>query len=109
MVQLFVFNGTLYFESNDEQKAYCQYLALCHKPRTKTEEEAFEKRWIDVDGFVSDLEYRCHLKIDQALFIPNPLTFVKEIIENRNNSHTPMTSHVASIILNSTKIFTMIK
>ena len=32
-----------YFESVEEQTAYCQCLALCLKPRTTIEENAFEK------------------------------------------------------------------
>ena len=35
LVQLFVFNGTLYFETINEQTAYCQHFALCPKLRTK--------------------------------------------------------------------------
>ena len=34
LVQLFVFNGTLYLKTNKEQTAYCQCLGLCPKERT---------------------------------------------------------------------------
>ncbi|CAF1324840.1 unnamed protein product [Adineta steineri] len=104
LVQLFIFNGTLYFETEDEQKAYCECLGLCSKPRAKKEEEAFEKGWIAIDGFVSDLQHRLYLQIIQARFKSNPLTFVKNLIENRNNLHAPITSHVGSIIFNSQKL-----
>jgi hypothetical protein len=104
LVQFFVFDGTLYFENIDEQTAYCEYLGLCPKPRTKTEEEAFEKDWIADDGFVRSLEHRRHLQIHRARFHSNPLTFVKQLIENRSNSHAPITSHVGSIILDSKKL-----
>ncbi|CAF3750887.1 unnamed protein product, partial [Rotaria sordida] len=104
LVQLFIFNGTLYFETVDEQTAYCQCLSLCPKPRTVKEEEAFKNGWIDVDGFVSNSEHRQYLKMYKVRFHCNLLTFVKQIIENRNNSHASISSHVGSIILNSLKL-----
>jgi hypothetical protein len=104
LVQLFVFNGTLYFETVDEQRVYCQCLGLCPKPRTTEQEEAFEKGWIAIDGFVSKPEHRLHLQIHQARFNSNPLIFVKQLIECRNNSHASITSHVGSIIFNSQKL-----
>ncbi|CAF5158696.1 unnamed protein product [Rotaria sp. Silwood1] len=105
LVQLFIFNGTLYFETVDEQIAYCQCLSLCPKPRTMEEEEEFKNGWmIAVDGFVSNPEHRHCLKTHQVRFHCNLLTFVKNIIENRYNSHAPMTSYVGSIILNTFKL-----
>jgi hypothetical protein len=104
LVQLFIFNGTLYFETSDEQTAYCHCLGLCPGPRTMIEEKCFEKGWISVDGFVSNSIHRSHLQIYHAQFNSNPLTFVRQLIENRNNSHAPITSHVGSIILNSLKL-----
>jgi hypothetical protein len=104
LVQLFVFNGTLYFENNDEQTAYCQCLALCPKPRTELEEKAFEEGWIAADGFVRSQEHRHLLKIDLARFNRNPLAFVKQVIENRTNVHASLSSHIGSIILNSFKL-----
>ena len=104
LVQLFIFNGTLYFQNTDEQTAYCQCLGLCPKPRTAKEEKAFEDGWIDVDGFVGNLGHRRDLRIDKACFKSNPLTFVKQLIENRNNVHATITSHVGSIILNAQKL-----
>jgi hypothetical protein len=104
LVQLFVFNGTLYFETIDEQTAYCQCLGLCPKPRTTKEDDAFEKGWIAVDGFVSSTEHRHHLELNHVRFSSNPLKFVKQLIENRNNVHASITSHVGSIILSSSKL-----
>jgi hypothetical protein len=42
LAELFVFNGTVYFETVEEQTAYCQCLALNLKPRTSIEENDFE-------------------------------------------------------------------
>ncbi|CAF4711477.1 unnamed protein product, partial [Rotaria sp. Silwood2] len=103
LVQLFIFNGTLYFETVDEQTVYCQCLSLCPKPRMKEEEEAFEKGWIAVDGFVSNAKHRHHLKMYKVRFLNNLLPCVKQIIENRSNLHAPILSHTGSIILNSLK------
>jgi hypothetical protein len=104
LAQLFVFNGTLYFENVNEQTAYCQSLALCPKPYTENEKTAFEQGWIADDGFVGRLEHRRHLKIIKARFQSNPLMFVRQLVENRNNSHAPLTSHVGSIIFDARKL-----
>ncbi|CAF2057649.1 unnamed protein product [Rotaria magnacalcarata] len=104
LAQLFVFNGTLYFENVEEQRAYCQLLSLCPKPRTEEEEEAFEKGWIDMNGFVSNPKHRRQLQMNQGQFNANPIRFVKQLIENRNKSHASILSYVGSIILNSRKL-----
>jgi hypothetical protein len=104
IVQLFIFNGTLYFKNIKEQTAYCHCLGLCPKPRTTTEKKFFEKGWIAVDGFVKDPKHRLLLEIYQSQFDSNPLKFVKQLIEYRNNSSAPIKSHVGSIIFNSLKL-----
>jgi hypothetical protein len=104
LVELFIFNGTLYFENNHEQNAYCKCLGVCPKPRTAIEEQAFEKRWIATDGFVREPNYRRRLKVDECRFKSSPLLLVKRITENRNNSYASVTSHVGSIIFNSLKL-----
>ncbi|CAF0948665.1 unnamed protein product, partial [Didymodactylos carnosus] len=90
LAELFIFNGTLYFETVHEQKAYCEFLGICPKPRTSIEEDAFEKGWVAVDGFVTKPKHRCHLHIAQCRFTSSPLKFVKQLVENRNNSHAPL-------------------
>ncbi|UJR12234.1 hypothetical protein I4U23_016411 [Adineta vaga] len=77
LAPLFVFNGTLYFEKSNEQRAYCQCLSLCPRRRTKEEEKAFRKGWIAIDGFVSNKMHRVHLHLQDAQFISNPLTFAQ--------------------------------
>ncbi|CAF1598266.1 unnamed protein product [Adineta ricciae] len=104
LVQLFIFNGTLYFETVEEQTAFCQCLSLCPNPRTEAEKDAFEKEWIAADGFVANPEHRLSLQLHQSRFHSNPLGFIKQLIENRNNSYASIRSHVGSIILNSTKL-----
>ena len=105
LVQLFIFNGTLYFETVEEQSAYCNCLALCPRLRTMDEENAFENGWIATDGFVQELKYRIHLTIDPARFSVNPLPFIKQLLRNRNNTNAFSTSHVGSIIFNCLKSF----
>ncbi|CAF4142234.1 unnamed protein product, partial [Rotaria sp. Silwood1] len=39
--------------------------------------------------------------MNQTRFTLNPLTFIKQLIENRNDFQAPISSHVGSIILNS--------
>jgi hypothetical protein len=103
LAQLFVFNGTIYFQTVEEQTAFCQCLALCLKPRTAIEENAFENGWIAVDGFVQDSDLRCQLQIDRSRFNSNPLAFVKELVKNRNNTYASVTTHIGTIIFNSLK------
>jgi hypothetical protein len=103
LVELFVFNGTLYFESSEEQMAYCRNIGVCPKPRTKSEEAAFEKGWIAIDGFVEKSDHRNLLQLQQCRFRSNPLAFIRKLVENRNNTHAPLTSHVGSIIINAFK------
>ncbi|CAF4781182.1 unnamed protein product, partial [Rotaria sp. Silwood2] len=93
LVKLLIFNGTLYFETVDEQEAYCQCLGVCPKPRTKIENDAFESGWILVDGFIPQEEHRLLLQKHGCRFTANPLRFIQKLIENRNASHAPRTSH----------------
>ncbi|CAF3980773.1 unnamed protein product, partial [Didymodactylos carnosus] len=104
LVELFVFNGTLYFETIHEQTAYCQCLGVCPKPRTEAEEDAFEKGWIAADGYLEKSEHRRLLQLHRCRFSSNPLAFIRKLVENRNNANAPLTSHVGSIILNALKL-----
>ncbi|CAF1113406.1 unnamed protein product [Adineta ricciae] len=103
LASLFVFNGTHYFGSNEEQQAYCQCLGLCLMPRTKAEDEAFEKGWIAIDGFVSHPTHRTLLHLNAVQFTSNPLAFIKQLLETRNNSYIPIISHVGGIIFDTRK------
>ncbi|CAF1315107.1 unnamed protein product [Rotaria sordida] len=104
LAQLFVFNGTLYFNTDEEQTAYCQCLGLCPKPRIKLEDDAFDNGWIALDGYVEIPGHRQQLQLHHCRFPSNPLVFVKKLLENRNSSHAPLTSHVGSIIFNAVKL-----
>ena len=103
LVELFLFNGTTYFETEEEQTAYCQCLGVCPKPRNIIEEVAFKNRWIGVDGFVEKRQHRVLLAMDQCRFHSNPLLFIRKLVENRNNAHPPLRSHVGGILLNAVK------
>ena len=103
LVELFLFNGTLYFETEEEQAAYCQYIGVCPKPRSAVEEKAFEDGWIAMDGFVENREHRRLLQLQRCSFQSNPLLFIGKLVENRNNMHAPVRSHVGSIIMEATK------
>ncbi|CAF0959459.1 unnamed protein product [Adineta steineri] len=104
LVQLFLFNGTLYFDNTEEQTMFCQCLSLCPKIRNEIEENAFQSHKIDIDGFVHS-EHRDELQITHARLKENPIDFVKQILEIRNNIFPTTTSHVGSIILNAFKLF----
>ncbi|CAF1396340.1 unnamed protein product [Adineta ricciae] len=104
LAPLFVFNGTLYFSDVEEQRIYCHFLGICPNPRLeKDEQNAFEKGWIDNDGFIQNSEHRRHLQMNQCHFTYNPLNLVRKILENRLKCHIPVRSHVGSLILNTKK------
>ncbi|CAF1658008.1 unnamed protein product [Adineta ricciae] len=103
LVQLLLFNGTLYFDNIEEQTMFCQCLSLCPKVRNEIEEKAFQSHKIDIDGFVHS-EHRDQLHMTHARFKENPIEFVKQILKIRNNLHSTTTSHVASIIFNAFKL-----
>ncbi|CAF4824442.1 unnamed protein product [Rotaria sp. Silwood1] len=104
LVALFAFNGTIYFENKREQDAYCKFLGLCLKPRNEIETNAFDNGWINIDGFVENLDHRQQLQLHQCRFSSNPLSFIRKLIENRNQAHAPLSSHVGSIIINAIKL-----
>ncbi|CAF4349773.1 unnamed protein product [Rotaria sp. Silwood2] len=104
LVALFAFNGTIYFENKREQDAYCKFLGLCLKPRNEIEINAFDNGWINIDGFVENLDHRQQLQLHQCRFSFNPLIFIRKLIENRNQAHAPLSSHVGSIIINAIKL-----
>ena len=103
LVQLFLFNGTIYFDNIEEQTMFCQCLSLCPKIRNEIEEKAFQSHKIDTDGFVP-CEHRDELQIIHTRFEKNPIDFVKQILEIRNNIYPTAISHVGSIILNAFKL-----
>ena len=109
LIELYIFNGTIYFDTIDEQTSFCRCLALCPKPWTLLEENAFENGWISTDGFVPEPDHRVQLEIPQARFKSNPLPFVKQLLKHRNNACTSLRSHVGSIIFNGFKLVTNLK
>ena len=68
LAELFIFNGGLYFETVNHRKPYCQCLGLCPKPQSIIEERAFERGYVDVAGFVEQLEHRRYVKIRRSHF-----------------------------------------
>ena len=81
-----------------------KYLNQHQYPTKSAEEEAFEKKWIAIDGYVHKLEHRSVLQLDQCRFRSNPLAFIRKLVENRNHTHAPLISHVGSIISNARKL-----
>ncbi|CAF4672381.1 unnamed protein product [Rotaria sp. Silwood1] len=80
LVALFAFNGTIYFENKREQDAYCKFLGLCLKPRNEIETNAFDNGWINIDGFVENLDHRQQLQLHQCRFSSNPKVLSKDLI-----------------------------
>ncbi|CAF4594702.1 unnamed protein product [Rotaria socialis] len=105
LVQLFIFNATLNFGSVEEQTAYCHCLGLYPKPWTEEGKKTVADHSIISDGgFIEQMEHRKLLGICRPQFISDPLKFVKQLIQSRNNAYAPITSHVGSIIYDSVKL-----
>ncbi|XP_031629745.1 uncharacterized protein LOC116344981 [Contarinia nasturtii] len=98
--QLAVFSGSLYFNTEEEQSAYCGFLGLIPRQRSVEHQMAFNNNQIQPDGFVEHI-YRqlpaLRDAVGNAKFKKNPIQLAKSIIESRHQSMAKE-SHVASIL-----------
>ncbi|CAF1276105.1 unnamed protein product [Rotaria magnacalcarata] len=101
LVELFVFNGTLYFETTEEQTAYCHLLGVCLKPRSAIEEDAFQKDANHSMGYKHPSNFVCFL-----IFIVNINRLLgntqSEIISTQDLviTHVNQTAKLSCIIKN---------
>ncbi|XP_055306475.1 uncharacterized protein LOC129570781 [Sitodiplosis mosellana] len=96
VAQLKMYSGSMYFKSEAEQSAYCNFLGLIPRPRTPEQEMAFEEGIIKPNGFVP-VENRQRSKavvecVNQCRFHENPVDLAIQLIEAhhefmRNESH----------------------
>lgn len=104
--QIKMFSGSMYFNSEDEQNAYCNFLGLIPRPRNSEQEEAFERGLIRPNGFVS-VENRQHSSIvkyvNQCKFKSNPINLARKLIEAHHN-FLHKESHVAAILERGVKL-----
>ncbi|XP_055310983.1 uncharacterized protein LOC129573873 [Sitodiplosis mosellana] len=100
-VQIGIFSGSMYFNNEAEQNAYCSFLGVIPRPRTEEQEEAFNKGVIKPNGYVT-AENRSHSKaISEAVtackFNKNPVDLAIKLTEAHHHL-IRKESHVASIL-----------
>lgn len=101
-----MYAGIMYFQSEDEQNAYCGFLGLIPRPRSQELEIAFNKGTIQAKGFVpsgnrhySEAISSC---VGQCMFEENPVDLAIKLIE-AHHQNLLKESHVASILEHCTK------
>lgn len=106
-VQIAMYAGSMYFESEDEQNAYCGFLGLIPRPRTQQQEQAFESGIIKAKGYVpierrkfSEAVSDC---VGRCKFHDNPVDLVIKLIEAHHQTMLKE-SHVASILERGIKL-----
>lgn len=106
-VQIGMYAGMMYFENEDEQNAYCGFLGLIPRPRTKELERAVDNKVIEAKGYVP-MEKRQYSEaisncVGQCKFQDNPVDLAVKLIEAHHQTLL-RESHVAAILERSTKL-----
>lgn len=100
-VQIGIFAGSMYFNSEMEQDAYCSFLGVIPRQRTEAQEEAFKKGVIKPNGFVAKGNRSYSKAISTAVaackFIKNPVDLAIKLIEAHHHL-IRKDSHAASIL-----------
>jgi len=102
--ELMFFSGSYYFGNKEEQDFYCDCLGFVPHPRSDKEQEAFEKEYVEHNGFVIPC-YRKDVSDKIARycgFKQNPEKLLVGIIERRHEL-LPKMSHTAQVIYQRTK------
>lgn len=99
-VQIGIFSGSMYFNNEMEQDAYCNFLGLIPRPRTEKQDEAFNNGIIKPNGYILPIN-RSHPDIFEAVstckFNRNPVDLAIKLIEAHHHL-IRKESHVASIL-----------
>ncbi|XP_037036477.1 uncharacterized protein LOC119074450 [Bradysia coprophila] len=104
--QIAVYAGSMYFNGEVEQNAYCNFLGLIPRPRSDEHEDAFQQGIIKPNGFVP-MENRRHSiaisdAVDMCKFRKNPVDLAIQLIETHHQLIREE-SHAASILKRGTK------
>lgn len=83
--QLALFAGSMYFQTNQEQLTYSNFMGIIPRPRTKEQDDYFNKGLISSSGFVEQ-KNRCHFANLSKVcnFNQNPDVLAVGIIERRH-------------------------
>lgn len=106
-VQIGLYSGSMYFETEAEQIEFCNFLGIIPRPRTPELNIFFEKGFIQPNGFVPS-KYRTISKriiecVDKCRFTTNPTGLAIKLI-SAHHQNVQKESHVASILERGTKL-----
>lgn len=105
--QIGAFSGTMYFGSEIEQNAYCNFLGLIPRPRDHVLESEFNRGMIAPNGFVPSGNRKLSDSISQCVgacrFERNPVDLVLKLIKSHHQSYDK-DSHVVSILEHGVKM-----
>lgn len=107
IAQIKMYSGSMYFKNEDEQNAYCNFMGLIPRPRTKELDIAFENGIIKPNGFVP-VELRRHSQaiaksVDQCKFHGNPVDLALQLIE-AHHEFIRKESHASSVLERGSKL-----
>lgn len=103
--QIKMFSGSMYFKNEDEQNAYCNFLGLIPRPRTREQENVFADGTIKSNGFVPIDKRLPPIRecVDHCKFIENPVDLALKLIE-ANHNFIRSESHAAAILERGIKL-----
>ncbi|XP_031623226.1 uncharacterized protein LOC116340729 [Contarinia nasturtii] len=100
MAQIAFFSGAIYFNSEEEQNAYCNFMGLIPKPLNISQQIAFDMDQITPSGFVEPKHRKVPAicdAVENCRFTKNPIQLAIGIIQARHQFMSKE-SHVASIL-----------
>lgn len=106
IAQIKVYAGSMYFRSEVEQNAYCNFLGLIPRPRNSEQEMAFENGIIKPNGFVPKEHRNRQLLVNnvgRCNFESNPVNLAIRLIE-AHHQFVRKESHAAMILERGKKL-----
>jgi hypothetical protein len=95
IAELLAFSGSAFFANAPEQNAYCDFLGLCPRPRSRIEDDAFQRGDIQPDGFFPPSKRgEAHV----CAFQKSPVQFISELLADRGWKGHAADSHVSQIL-----------
>ncbi|KAG0619346.1 hypothetical protein M758_4G132600 [Ceratodon purpureus] len=102
IAQLIAFSGGAFFKNACEQDAYCDFLGLYPRPRSRIEDDAFQRGDIQDDGFLPPKKRQqselMKMEGDVCAFQKSPVRFISKLLTARGWMGHASASHVGQIL-----------
>ena len=100
IAQLLAFSGSAFFGSAGEQDAYCNFLGLYPRPRSRIEDDAFQRGDIQLDGFCPPEMRQLLVRIEGGgcAFQRSPVLCITKLLDARGWMGHAWASHVGQIL-----------